>query len=667
MRYRSWVGGDRDGNPEVTPETTWNALNEHRQLALNSHLKAVAALRRSLTLSSKIVDITRELRARIERNLAELPYLDVYRTRYAQEPYVQMMLGCELRLAASIAKASGESDGVQCAYRSAQELLDDLHLVQRSLVAHGAVSLATEGPLPHLILQVEAFGFHLAALDIRQHSDEHAAALGEMFSGARVLTKASAYSELKEPEKVELLQAELENPRPLLSTRQSRSSTLAKVLDVFDVIRRAHEELGSESVQTYIVSMTHGISDILEVLVFAKESGISIDVVPLFETIDDLRRAPNLIRELFSLPAYRRQLESRGGQQEIMLGYSDSSKDGGYVSANWWLHRTMAAIAAVQRETGVPIRLFHGRGGTVGRGGGRANRAILSQPSGCFKGQIRFTEQGEVIGFRYGLLPLAHRHLEQIVSACLLAASKDSPEPAAELTEFGEVMQRLADSSQSKYRSLVYEDPQFWDFYTQATPIEHIALLPIASRPVFRPGKALKSIEGLRAIPWNFAWVQNRATLIGWYGLGTAVADVTAQEAGAERLQQMVKRWPFFQTILQNAQLELARAHLETMRLYAARVSPESLKSVQDNIEQELTLSVQAVLQATGQSVLLAEASVVRATIEFRNPAVRPLSMMQIHVMNKWAGLSDQEQAGPWREAMLQTIAGLAAAMQSTG
>jgi phosphoenolpyruvate carboxylase len=228
-------------------------------------------------------------------------------------------------------------------------------------------------------------------------------------------------------------------------------------------------------------------------------------------------------------------------------------------------------------------------------------------------------------------------------------------------------MQRLADSSQSKYRSLVYEDPQFWDFYTQATPIEHIALLPIASRPVFRPGKALKSIEGLRAIPWNFAWVQNRATLIGWYGLGTAVADVTAQEAGAERLQQMVKRWPFFQTILQNAQLELARAHLETMRLYAARVSPESLKSVQDNIEQELTLSVQAVLQATGQSVLLAEASVVRATIEFRNPAVRPLSMMQIHVMNKWAGLSDQEQAGPWREAMLQTIAGLAAAMQSTG
>jgi len=350
-----------------------------------------------------------------------------------------------------------------------------------------------------------------------------------------------------------------------------------------------------------------------------------------------------------------------------MLGYSDSSKDGGYLAANWALQSTLAGLAKVSHETGVPMRLFHGRGGTVGRGGGRANRAILSQPAGSFSGRIRFTEQGEVVSFRYSLPPIAHRHLEQIVSAALLATSGFGT-PGAEAL-YADVMAELETTSREAYRKLVYDDPEFWAFYTQATPIEHISLLPIASRPVYRPGKALASIEGLRAIPWNFAWVQNRATLVGWYGLGTALAAFAeADSSNVATLQAMYTDWPFFRTVINNAQLELARAHLPTAGMYAKRVLPRELGvRLQGVIEDEYRRSVDMVLKVTSQTALMEHARVVRRTVEFRNPAVMPLSVIQVALMDVWDGLSQEEQSGVWREAMLQSIAGLAAAMQSTG
>lgn len=674
LTYRSWVGGDRDGNPNVTPEITWQTLLDHRIQALETYLPRVETLRKELTESVKLVGVSEELQASIAEDVRRLPFRPEQIQRYSQEPYVTKLLGVELRLHRTLAATKGVPSDL--GYHGPDELLADLRLVQESLRANKAADVADEGRLPHLIRQVEAFGFHLATLDVRQHSEEHAKALDEILRAAGVLDRP--YGELNEEEKIELLGRELQNPRPLLPVGFEGSETVRRVLDVFHVIRRARRELSERTIAAYIISMTHGISDLLEVLLFCKEAGLfrllpdgrvesELDVVPLFETIEDLHGCGDLMRRLLAHPAFRAHLSARGDLQEVMLGYSDSSKDGGYLAANWALQSTLSELAKVSEETGIPMRLFHGRGGTVGRGGGRANRAILSQPAGSFCGRIRFTEQGEVISFRYSLPPIAHRHLEQIVSAVLLAAT-GAGDPSAE-EKYGPIMRELEETSRQAYRKLVYEDQDFWRFYTQATPIEHISLLPIASRPVFRPGKALAGIEGLRAIPWNFAWVQSRTTLVGWYGMGTALETFAGDsEERVETLRTMYRAWPFFRTVVDNAQLELTRAHLPTARLYAARVQPRELGArMEELIEAEHARTVRMILAITGQERLLENARVVRGTVEFRNPAVMPLSVMQVSLMDAWEGLSEEEQSGEWREAMLQSIAGIAAAMQSTG
>lgn len=674
LTYRSWVGGDRDGNPNVTAAVTWRTLLDHRVTALEVYHGHVSTLRRELTESIKLVKVSSELLASIEHDKRLHLVSHDQATRYSQEPYVVKLLAVEARLAATVAQTQsmiageGKTRSDAC-YPGPEELLEDLRVVQRSLRENGSAQIANTGRLPHLIRQVQAFGFHLATLDVRQHSDEQAKALEEILSAAGVLPAGQTYAQLTEEQKVCLLTAEIANPRPLLSRFFHASETVARVMDVFHIIRQARIELSDRCVVAYVISMTHGVSDILEVLLFAKEAGIAhkLDVVPLFETIEDLHGADKLVRRLFENPEYRRHLAARDGLQEIMLGYSDSSKDGGYLAANWSLQSTLDRLARVSGETGVPIRLFHGRGGTVGRGGGRANRAILSQPAGSFHGRIRFTEQGEVISFRYGLLPIAHRHLEQIVNAVLGAASGLGAEGAEE--RYGDTMRTLEEASRKSYCDLVYDDPDFWKFYTQATPIEHISLLPIASRPTFRPGKALAGIEGLRAIPWNFAWVQSRAVLVGWYGLGAALdAYVKEGPARLETLQTMYEKWPFFRTVIDNAALELVRAHLPTARMYAARVEPRSLgKRIEKLIEEEHARTSEMILKVSGQRNLLQNAAVVRRTVEFRNPCVMPLSVIQVALMDKWSDLSESEQEGTWREAMLQSIAGIAAAMQSTG
>ena len=675
LTYRSWVGGDRDGNPNVTPEVTWETLLEHRAQALEVYVERAARLRRTLTLSTKLVPISDALREDLEREDQKLTAQ--LRERIAQEPYVRKFLRIEARLGQALAKARatldhGRRGGFDDAYDDASELLGDLQLVSLSLKENGASAVAEGGELPHLIRQVEAFGFHLATLDVRQHSDAHAAALDEILAAAGV---HDGYSKLDEAQKVALLTAELANPRPLLPARYELSEASHHVLDAYHVIARARRELSPQSVVASVISMTHGVSDLLEVLLLMKEAGLyrvgadgvesDLDVVPLFETIDDLHHSGDLFRAMLANEAYRRHLEARGGTQEIMLGYSDSSKDGGYLAANWSLQSTLAGLAVASRETGVPIRLFHGRGGTVGRGGGRANRAILSQPEGSFSGDIRFTEQGEVISFRYSLPPIAHRHLEQIVGAVLLAEYGTGVKGAEE--RYGDVMRRMEAASREQYRALVYEDEGFWPFYLQATPIEHIALLTIASRPVSRGGGGVTGVEGLRAIPWNFAWVQSRATLVGWYGLGTALQGEIAA-GGLDGLRRMYREWPFFSMVLNNAELELMRAHLPTARMYAARVEPPELGTrIEALIEEEYQRTRDAILAISGQSDLMSRARVVRNTVEFRNPMVEPLSKLQVMLMDRWESLSDEEKEGTWREAMLQSIAGIAAAMQSTG
>lgn len=623
LRYRSWVGGDRDGNPNVTPEITAQTLVLHRELAARRYSELLARLETELTQGRRTSDGS------------VLPHA-----------YAARVSALSARLT-----EGGYADGASLA----AELLD----LQTELRKDGCNLSANTGLLPRLIRQVQTFGLNLAGLDVREHSAVNEGAVAELLDAAGF----PRYRDLSESDRVTILTAELLNPRPLVGPDWRGSEATQKARDLYAVIAEAHRRYGPDSVPCSIISMTHGPSDLLEVLLLMKDAGLlrlrdgqpsgSLDVVPLLETIEDLRGAPALMQGIWSNPAYSAYLKSRGYRQEVMLGYSDSGKDGGYLAATWSLYRTQAALAQAASQHGVRLSLFHGRGGTVGRGGGRANRAIQAQPPGAFDGRIRFTEQGEVIGFRYSLKPIAHRHLEQILSASLLAlatAGEQPPDPP----EWWAALDDLAAASLAAYRKLVHLDPDFWAFYTQATPIEFMTQLSIASRPVLRPGGAARTLDSLRAIPWNFAWVQTRYGVPGWYGVGTAF------EAHAERIEvfrDMAQRWPLFRTVLENVELELCRAELGIAAAYARRVEPAELGNrFHARIEAEHRLTSEWVRRITGND-LMATSKVVRQTIGFRNPIVAPLHRMQAALLRR--------EADP--KAMLHCMMGIAAGMQSTG
>ncbi|MFN3650298.1 MAG: phosphoenolpyruvate carboxylase [Armatimonadota bacterium] len=688
--YHSWIGGDRDGNPRVTPEVTWTTLLSHRELVLEYYLERAQALRRELTVSARQVPASAELLESLEHDHQTVPVPEELLARAASEPYSRKLLFIRERLQATLDhlaaltdfRAEGPSFVPHApAYSGAEELLEDLERMRRSLRENHAEALADEGGLAHLAVQVRTFGLHLASLDVRQHSDEHEAVMDELVHAARLLPPGRSYKELSEAEKVRLLTRELLNPRPLLPRGWEGSEGSSRALQVLEVIRHAQRYLSPRAVTTYIISMTRGASDVLEALLLAKEEGLvrwrtqeggepvlesDVDIVPLFETVEDLRHCEELTRRLFRNPAYAHQVRARGDRQEIMLGYSDSNKDGGYLASNWLLYDAQRRLAAVGRRAGVEVSLFHGRGGTVGRGGGRANQAILSQPPGSFQGRIRFTEQGEIISFRYGLPPIAHRHLEQIASAVLLTAGRTAAR--LRLPEGGaEAIAAMAERSREVYQSLVHHDPDFWDFYLQATPIEPISRLSIASRPVFRPGRAKGGPEHMRAVPWVFAWVQARYVLPGWFGFGSALEWFAEQSPEHEALlRRLHQEWPFFRTIVRNTQLELVRADLRTAAWYAARVQPPELgERIHGLIAAEHERTSRWILRVTGDEVLLSQAPVIRKTVALRNPALAPLNKLQVALMDL-----DEHHEGeddPWRNALLLSIIGIAAGMQSTG
>ena len=661
VTYRSWVGGDRDGNPNVTPEVTWRTLLEHRRVALNFYKERVDKLRRILSIGDKWIAAGDPLRESLARDLSEVPLSEERVRRHYAEPFVLKFLCMEERLTATLRALEGVRESH--AYPNTHAFIADLVQVSDALRRNHAEVVAEVGEIAALLAQVRTFGFHLASLDVREHSEVHEKALTEIFQIAGVCPN---YSELSESQKVEILSQELTSPRPLIALDAPLSEPTQKVMDVFHTIRRARKLLSPEAVTCVIISMTHGVSDILEALLFAKEAGLGsdLDIVPLFETIDDLQGCGDLMEELFLVPIYQKHLVARNNFQEIMLGYSDSSKDGGFLAANWALQSTQTRLATVCRNAGVRLRFFHGRGGTVGRGGGRANRAILSQPQGSFEGRIRFTEQGEVISFRYSLPPIAHRHLEQIVSASLTALSPFHK--SEELPEWTHALTTMAETSREIYREMVHEDPTFWEFYRQATPITHISKLPIASRPVSRSGKMLTSVNDLRAIPWVFAWTQCRYVVPGWYGLGSAMARFAAEDPeNLTLLSDMYKNWGFFKAVIDNAQGELTRAHLPTAAHYAARTEPRELgERFHAQICEEFDRTKASILAATGNTELLDHAKVVRSTVAFRNPIVTPLSLLQVALMNQHDAATDDPL---WREAVLLSITGIAAAMQSTG
>ena len=683
LRLRSWIGGDRDGNPNVTPETTAWAFGAHRDDALRLHRRACDALRLVLSVSDQQAALPPELMASVEAGRTAAP-LDERRWRQNAHEPVRLKL---MQMTARIDALLGEAPASEPAY-TADAYRADLDLIAHSLTAAGLGALAETGGLADLRVQAHAFGFHLAALDVRQHSRVHEAAVADLLARAGV---TDGYAALGEPERLAVLEAELASLRPLVRPGAALGLDAEAALGAYRAARDAHAA-EPEALGAFVVSMTDAVSDLLEVLLLAREAGLwtlspdgtvrsPVDAVPLFETISDLDAAPGILRALFASPAYRRHLAARGGFQEVMLGYSDSNKDGGYWAANAALHTAQRAIAVVCREAGVRLRLFHGRGGTVGRGGGRAGQAILGMPPEAQSGGIRFTEQGETISFRYALPGIAHRHLEQIVHAQIVALRSgftraDAERGAVEATRHSEadaLLQAVADRSMAAYRDLV-DAPGFWAWFRLATPIDAIAGLSIASRPVSRPaapGEA-PSLDRLRAIPWGFAWTQPRMTVPGWFGAGTALASAFS-DGHLDALRAAYDASPFLRAVAENAMREMARARLDIARRYAARAEALGADgALFERIEAEFGRTERALLRLARRDTLLPAGAPVAATIRYRNPPTDVLNLVQIELMTR-AHADPDTAAGDGaaheavRGALLATLNALAAAMQSTG
>ncbi len=645
LRWRSWIGGDRDGNPGVTAEVTQWTLDRLREAAVELQAAELRELREELSISDRLVTPDPELQR------AVAPLDDGWVN--SNEPY--------RRLLTWMLKQLEHNHGGY----SATQMVEHLELMRGSLERSGFTAIAEHGRIGRAHVLARTFGLHMAALDIRQHSRVHEQVMTELLKAQGMCDN---YGERSEEERLRVLGPLLADPLALRTTDASLSDVAREMLDTLHVVRRALER-DPASIGCYIISMTHSVSDMLEPMVLAGAAGLhgKLDFVPLFETIEDLRGAGDRMAALFTDPVYRAHLAARGNFQEIMLGYSDSNKDGGYWMANWAQHHAQGELAATCRAHNVEFRLFHGRGGSIGRGGGRAGGAIDAMPPVAHNGRIRVTEQGEVISFRYALPGLAHRHTEQLVSAMLRttaanAIHEDGLEPD---TADDALMDEIANASMSAYRELI-DDEQLWDFYIQATPIEHISRIPIASRPVSRKAAAEVAFEDLRAIPWVFAWTQTRYNLPGWYGVGRGLEIVLKDTEKLERTRRMYEQWPFFRNVIENAQREMARARLNIARRYAELASVPGAAELHARIADDFELACNAILQITGQSDLLDNSPVIQKSIMLRNPYTDVLNLLQIELLRRYRNASEDEM-GPLRQLLFLSINGIAAAMQSTG
>ena len=653
LRYRSWIGGDRDGNPKVTAEITRTALDMLRSAATDLWITAIDALRQDLSVSTLRVPILPELTADLEREAASTPLPPEAFATIRNEPLRQKLMHMRARL---VNRATST-------YTTAT-LTADLDLLHRALHHAGLGEVADGGRLADMRTQARAFGLFLAAIDIRQHSGVHEDAVAELLRAGGV---APDYAGLPEAKRIALLTEELRTDRPLMSRAAPVSAQTRELLDVLTLaadIRRT--EPGA--VGAYIVSMTHGVSDMLEVLVLLREVGAwrhaagavesDIDITPLFETVADLEQSAALLEALFKIPAYADHLRARGGFQEIMLGYSDSNKDGGYWMANWRLYRAQRDIARTCRAAGVDLRFFHGRGGSVARGGGRAHRAILASPPEARTGRIRFTEQGEVITFRYAMPALARRHLEQIVNAALSAAARADESPPVDTDHVAALMDDLGAASMRAYRSLI-DAPGFWQWFTTDSPVRHIGNLPIASRPVSRSSGELL-FANLRAIPWVFSWTQMRFNVPGWFGIGAAFqSHVLSTPERLSACRAAYAAGGYFRVLIDNAQQEMARARLPIARWYAGGDAGPLMQTVRA----EFDTARSAILAITGQSELLDNNRVIQDSIRQRNPDTDVINTLQLELLRRTKADLDPDVT----QLILLSVNGLAAAMHSTG
>ena len=673
-----WIGGDRDGNPNVSAATLELALERQSEVALRHYLTEVHNLGRELSLSANLVQVSPEMLALAERS----PDRSEHRV---DEPYRRALTGIYARLAATLKALTGgeaarHAIAPQNPYVNAGEFLADLRVIEASLLSHKA-SAMTQQRLRPLIRAVEVFGFHLATVDLRQSSDQHERVVAELLATARI---APDYSSLPESERRKLLMLLLTEARPLRVMGAQYSEHTQGEIAIFEAALRMRELYGAEAIRHYIISHTETVSDMLEVLLLQKEVGLmkgTIDqggqadliVVPLFETIEDLRNAASIMRELYALPGYAALVRASGGEQDIMLGYSDSNKDGGIFTSNWELYRTEIELVALFDELnaskpGAPIqvRMFHGRGGTVGRGGGPSYQAILAQPPGTVRGQIRLTEQGEVIASKYANPEIGRRNLETLVAATLEATLLQPTKPASKA--FLDAAEQLSKASMGAYRALVFDTAGFTDYFFGATPIREIAELNIGSRPASR--KPSQKIEDLRAIPWGFSWGQCRLTLPGWYGFGSAVEafvktpgkDPKAQLA---LLQKMYRQWPFFRTLLSNMDMVLAKSDMALASRYSELVTDSRLrKKVFSTIEAEWQRTSDALVRITGDKQRLAHNSALARSIRHRFPYIDPLHHLQVELIRRWRlGQGDDRV----KTGIQISINGIAAALRNTG
>ncbi len=694
FRFGSWVGSDRDGNPSVTPDMTWQTACYQRRLVLDKYLTSIDQLSRLLSLSQYLSDVSPDLLDSLSQDRAEMPEVyDSHSIKFRQEPYRLKLAYIRKRLEntrdrshqirnagwkAFDASLDGEAFSRSGSYyATARDFLAELQLIQRSLQETKLHCKALQAT----IVQVEVYGFHLAHLDIRQESSRHSEAIAEIANYLQVLPKP--YDELSEAERVGWLSAELQTRRPLIPSTLAFSAKTNETVETLRMVHRLQHEFTTDICHSYIISMCRSVSDILEVLLLAKEAGLydpvtgngTLDIVPLFETVEDLKSAPHILHDLFELPFYREYLTHRDRLQEVMLGYSDSNKDSGFLSSNWEIYKAQQALQSVSDRHGIELRIFHGRGGSVGRGGGPTYEAILAQPGRSLKGRIKITEQGEVLASKYSLPEIALYNLETVatgvIQSALLPSTLDTLDCWLEITE------ELATRSRQVYRQLIYEEPGLVEFFHQVTPIQEIGQLQISSRPARRGGK--KDLASLRAIPWVFAWTQSRFLLPAWYGVGSALEEFIASHPDhLSLLQFFYARWPFFKTAISKVEMTLSKTDLQIAHHYVRELTQEGYEATAANlfaqIAEEYRRTCHVVLQITQHEHLLDGDPDLQRSVQLRNGSIVPLGFIQASLIKRLrqhrsdiAGMRSPHSRGELLRGALLTVNGIAAGMRNTG
>jgi phosphoenolpyruvate carboxylase len=679
IRFGSWIGGDRDGNPFVKPETTVEALRMQKREMLLEYLNRVEKLGHKLTHSDQLCEPSAAIKESLEcdDDICRSAFAD-NPNRYSHEPYRRKLHLMHYRLELSLRTIKNQLDGndrerFEGLYRSEDEFLADLRIIYDSLCSHGDKNIANKDLLD-LIRLVETFGFFLAHLDIRQESTRHTEAVSEILQANGI-----DYASLDEAARMEKLAELLGNNGGIELNKTAYTEPTSETVEVFEVMAKMQQEISKHAFGSYVISMTHAASHIMEVMFLASLSGLAgkkdgewfcdISISPLFETVEDLQHIDPVMRALFSNPNYAALLKVAGNRQEIMLGYSDSCKDGGILASAWNLYQAQRQITELAREYNIDLRLFHGRGGTIGRGGGPTHHAILSQPVDTVHGEIKFTEQGEVLSYKYSNVETASYELGMGVTGLMKASRSLILPPQEGNAEYLEIMNELAQSGEDYYRELINRTDGFLDYFYEATPVSEIGLLNIGSRPSHRK-KADRSMGSIRAIPWVFGWAQSRHTVPAWYGIGTALTKWHNNDPQRiEKLQTMYKEWPFFRALLSNSQMALYKGDMNIAREYAGLCKDSAVaERLHGKISDEYSRTKEQVLKVSGCASLMEETPALAFSLERRSPYLDPLNHIQTTLLHRLRDeKASDEEHDLWRNPLLRTINAIAQGMRNTG